>query len=72
MFIPFLGLEPGGCTNDPYIVRKDSMEPGNASFPDAKPDSGAPMAHIVWFLSAPKYLCTPSGLREQQVEKKRR
>ena len=25
-----LRFEPGGCTNEAYIVRLDSMEPGNA------------------------------------------
>ena len=41
MFTLSLGLEPGGYTNDSYIVRMDSIEPGNAPFPDARPNSGA-------------------------------
>ena len=67
-----LGLEPAGCTNEAYIVRLDSMEPGNAVCCGATRVFGAYVTDFLLILCAPKRLYIPSGLNEQRIDKRLR
>ena len=67
-----LGLEPGGCTNEAYIVRLDSMEPGNGVCCGATRVFGAYVTDFLLILCAPKRLYIPSGLNEQRIDKRLR
>ena len=54
-----LGLEPVGCTNEAYIVRLDSMEPGNGVCCGATRVFGAYVTDFLLILCAPKRLYIP-------------
>ena len=67
-----LGLEPGGCTNEAYIVRLDSMEPENGVCCGATRVFGAYVTDFLLILCAPKRLYILSGLNEQRIDKRPR